>query len=109
MKSHASMNRIYRLVFNVALGIWVAVAENAKGRGKGGRAASALLAVLAILSPSTYAANAADAIRTGGAGTVTTVGNTTTINQTSQRLALDWKQWRAKLCHLSSPMPKPSR
>mgnify|MGYP000081790542 CR=1 FL=1 len=92
MKSHASMNRIYRLVFNVALGIWVAVAENAKGRGKGGRAASALLTVLAILSPSTYAANAADAIRTGGAGTVTTVGNTTTINQTSQRLALDWTQ-----------------
>ena len=41
MKSHASMNRIYRLVFNAALGIWVAVAENARGKGKGGRAASA--------------------------------------------------------------------
>jgi filamentous hemagglutinin family protein len=92
MKSHASMNRIYRLVFNAALGIWVAVAENAKGRGKGGRAASALIAVLAIISPNAYAANAADATRVGGAGTVTTVGNTTTINQTSQRLALDWTQ-----------------
>ena len=41
MKSHASMNRIYRLVFNAALGMWVAVAENARGKGKGGRAASA--------------------------------------------------------------------
>ena len=90
MSSHASMNRIYRLVFNAALGIWVAVAENAKGRGKGGRAASALLAVLAILSPSAYAANAADATLRGGTGTVATVGNTTTINQTSQRMALDW-------------------
>ncbi|MES2945977.1 MAG: filamentous hemagglutinin N-terminal domain-containing protein, partial [Pseudomonadota bacterium] len=42
MKSHASMNRIYRLVWNETLNLWVAVAENAKGRGKGGRAASAL-------------------------------------------------------------------
>ena len=89
MKSHASMNRIYRLVFNAALGIWVAVAENAKGRGKGGRAASALLAVLAILSPSAYAANAADASVVGGSGTVATTGLTTTINQASQRLAID--------------------
>ena len=36
MKSHASMNRIYRLVWNAALSLWVAVAENAKGHGKGG-------------------------------------------------------------------------
>ena len=55
MKSHASMNRIYRLVFNAATGMYVAVAENAKGRGKGGRAASSLLAVLALLSPAAYA------------------------------------------------------
>lgn len=34
MKSHASMNRIYRLVWNQILNLWVAVAENAKGRGK---------------------------------------------------------------------------
>ncbi len=95
MKSHASMNRIYRLVFNAALGIWVAVAENARGRGKGGRAASALLSVLAILtaiSPSAYAANAANATVVGGAGTVATTGLATTINQTSQRLAIDWTQ-----------------
>jgi filamentous hemagglutinin family protein len=92
MKSHASINRIYRLVFNAALGIWVAVAENAKGRGKGGRPASALIAVLAIISPAAYAANAADASVVVGAGSVVTSGLTTTINQTSQRLAIDWTQ-----------------
>jgi filamentous hemagglutinin family protein len=92
MKSHASMNRIYRLVFNAALGIWVAVAENARGKGKAGRAASALLAVLAIISPAAHAANAADATLRGGTGTVATVGNTTTVNQTSQRMAIDWTQ-----------------
>ncbi len=92
MTSHASMNRIYRLVFNAALGIWVAVAENAKGRGKGGRAASALIAVLAVLSPAAHAASAADATVVSGAGTVATAGLNTTINQTSQRLAIDWTQ-----------------
>ena len=63
MKSHASMNRIYRLVWNAVLGIWVAVAESARGRGKGGRAASALIGVLAMTSPGTYAADAANAVR----------------------------------------------
>ncbi len=35
MKKHASLNRIFRLVWNDALGAVVAVAECAKGRGKG--------------------------------------------------------------------------
>ena len=42
MKNHASMNRIYRLVWNAALSIWVAVAENAKGRSKGGSSRSSV-------------------------------------------------------------------
>ena len=95
MKSHASMNRIYRLVFNAALGMWVAVAENARGRGKGGRAASALISVLsmlAIVHPSADAADAANATVKGGTGSVATLGTATTITQTSQRLALDWTQ-----------------
>ena len=33
------MNRIYRLVWNAALGLWAVAAENARGRGKAGRAA----------------------------------------------------------------------
>ena len=98
MKNHASMNRIYRLVWNAALGLWVAVAENAKGRGKGGSSRSrvtfaSLLTALALLAPPwqlTYAASAANAAVVGGAGTVSTAGNTTTINQATARLAIDW-------------------
>jgi len=122
MKSHASMNRIYRLVWNAALSLWVAVAENAKGMSKGGsactsvqwdsvqaaegrgqggggtgfrlntacRAALVLLASLAVLTHEAHAADAANASVSTGAGTVSTVGNTTTINQASQRLAIDW-------------------
>ena len=90
MKSHASMNRIYRLVWNAALNLWVAVAENARGRGKGGRAASALLAVLAISSSAAHAADAAHAAVVVGTGSIATQGLATTVNQTSQRLAIDW-------------------
>ncbi|AYQ29893.1 MULTISPECIES: filamentous hemagglutinin N-terminal domain-containing protein [unclassified Polaromonas] len=112
MKSHASMNRIYRLVWNTALSLWVAVAENAKGRGKGSpvpgglapaalqaggfrlntacRAALVLVAALAAPAHEALAANAADASVSAGAGSVSTLGNTTTIHQASQRMAIDW-------------------
>ncbi|CAN7228542.1 YDG domain-containing protein [Polaromonas sp. LjRoot131] len=122
MKSHASMNRIYRLVWNAALSLWVAVAENAKGRSKGGsvrgsvlfdpaladaaeggggggsgfrlnsacRAALVLLASLVVLTHEAHAADAANAAVSAGSGSVSTLGNTTTIHQSSQRLAIDW-------------------
>ena len=91
------MNRIYRLVWNAALSLWVAVAENAKGRGKAGRASSgratraaAAVAALALLSPQAWGADAANAAVTAGSGSVATAGTTTTITQASQRLAIDW-------------------
>ncbi|WP_411877755.1 GLUG motif-containing protein [Polaromonas sp. YR568] len=94
MKNHASMNRIYRLVWNAALKLWVAVAENAKGRGKAGsvrnKAALLMLVPLAALMPDVRAADAANATVTAGAASVATAGNTTTINQASQRAAIDW-------------------
>jgi filamentous hemagglutinin family protein len=112
MKSHASMNRIYRLVWNEALNLWVAVAENAKGRSKGGssrssveftstaasggfwlkstcRAALALLSSL-VFAGAVQAADAANATVSAGVGNVATVGNTTTVTQGSNRLAIDW-------------------
>lgn len=123
MKSHASMNRIYRLVWNAALCLWVAVAENAKGRSKGGslrssvdcssvhegdggnggdggssgftlqaqcRAALVVIISTALIFPRAHAADAANAAVVAGAGTVATSGLTTTINQGSQNLAIDW-------------------
>ena len=52
MYSHASINRLYRLVWNEALMIWMAVAETARGRGKSGtgkRRTAALMALSANL------------------------------------------------------------
>src|SRR5580698_8405370 len=37
MNDHASMNRIYRLIFSEVRSAWVPVAETARGRGKSGR------------------------------------------------------------------------
>jgi filamentous hemagglutinin family protein len=110
MKSHASMNRIYRLVWNAALGLWMAVAENARGRGRGGSAlgsvafasmppggldlrASCRAALVMAVSLSFFNAHAADAVNasvSAGAAGIATVGNITTINQSSQRVAIDW-------------------
>jgi len=107
------MNHIYRTLWNTALGACVAVAETAKGAGKGAssgsraavvdvtgpdgftlkpacRAALMLLAALSLCTPQAQAANAADATVSLGNGSVATTGNTTTINQASQRLAIDW-------------------
>jgi filamentous hemagglutinin family protein len=95
MKSHASINRIYRLVWSPVSSCWVAVAENVRGHGRatsGPRLVAAALA-LAVASwgmPSAYAADAANAAVNAGTGTVATMGNTTTITQASQRLAIDW-------------------
>src|SRR6202167_2115261 len=40
MNHHASMNRIYRLIWSEVRSAWVPVAETARGRGKSGRARS---------------------------------------------------------------------
>ncbi|MGC1174186.1 YDG domain-containing protein [Polaromonas sp.] len=107
------MNHIYRTLWSAALGACVAVAETAKGAGKGTssrshitvvdatesdgftlkpacRAALVLLAALSLCTPQANAANAADATVSLGSGNVATTGNTTTITQASQRLAIDW-------------------
>jgi filamentous hemagglutinin family protein len=94
------MNHIYRLVWSSLAQAWVAVAENARAHGKATRAAKSvawpemattlLLSGAILITPYTYAANAADATVTLGSGSVSTVGNTTTIKQNSQNLAIDW-------------------
>lgn len=91
------MNRIYRLVWNAALSVWVAVAENSRGCGKGGSSRTRagfvsvmVLAVCSLFAAQAYAADAANAAVVAGAGNVATTGNVTTITQTTQRLAIDW-------------------
>jgi filamentous hemagglutinin family protein len=89
------MNCIYRIVWSHVSNSWVAVAENVRGRGKSTNGPRLVAAALALAGaswgmPSAYAADAANAAVSAGTAGIATVGNTTTINQGSQRVAIDW-------------------
>ena len=88
MKRHASMNRVFRLVWSRVWNAWVAVAETARGRGKGSRrklvaAALSLSAAIAQAAPSGGQVVA-------GTGSISQSGATTTIQQASPNLSLNW-------------------
>ncbi len=94
------MNRIYRLVWNHVSNNWVCCAENAKGRSKSSsvRSAGVVNAMAAVLAGTTLFSPWAQAGPTGaqvsvGSGSVTQTGSNTTINQTSQSLAINWQSF----------------
>ena len=101
MKHYDSLNCIYRLVWNQTLNIWVAVAESAKGQGKSisrskimvTATAAATAAALSLgLAPPALAAPT-DGQVVAGAASVSQAGSTTTINQSSQNLAINWQDF----------------
>ena len=97
MKRHASMNRTYRLVWNSTLSAFIAVAENAKGRGKSGSARKLIAAALSLASaafivPEAMAGPTGGQI-SAGAGSIAQSGNTTTIIQSTQNLAINWQSF----------------
>ncbi|THC44210.1 MBG domain-containing protein [Massilia sp. Mn16-1_5] len=92
------MNNTYRLVWNATLGLWQAAPETAKGRGKNksSRALRPLLASVALALASS--ASAGPELPTGGNvvagnGSITQSGSTTTIDQASAKLAIDWQSF----------------
>jgi len=117
MHGHASANRAFRLVWRAASCTWVAVAEHARGRGKGGvaRARGLLLlvfsgmlyvspalaappspnpALLGIQSPAAPLL-APGTLPTGaqvvqGQAALSQVGSTLTVQQASARLVTNW-------------------
>lgn len=115
MKSHSAINRIYRLVWSATLGVWLAVAENVRGCGKGGsarsrvalckhtatagftlhaicRGALALVGALAFVGAPVLAGPVSGVVAVG-TGSIRQSGGATTINQASQRLAIDWSSF----------------
>jgi filamentous hemagglutinin family protein len=81
------MNHVFRLVWNARSGAWSAAAESARRR-RGGIAGALLLALCceALALPQGAQLNA-------GAGSVAGNGTGMTINQTSQRMALNWQSF----------------
>jgi len=85
------MNRVYRLVWSNTASAWVAVAESARGRGKG--ASRKLIAAAILLAASAAHAAPAGGQVSAGVGTINQSGQTTTINQSSQNLSLNWQSF----------------
>ena len=95
MYSHASLNRIYRLVWSAVHQTWVVASELAGGRGKSSSTpllSAALLASLAGLSGGAGAAPQGGQV-VGGSGSISTIGATTTITQASDKLSLNWQSF----------------
>ncbi|MET0378838.1 MAG: ESPR-type extended signal peptide-containing protein, partial [Spongiibacteraceae bacterium] len=91
MKRHGSMNRVYRLIWSCAQSAWIPVAELARGRGK---SSLRKLSVAAFSLASTAALAGPEGGQVvAGMGTVSQAGATTTINQSSQNLSLNWQSF----------------
>ncbi|PMR71990.1 filamentous hemagglutinin N-terminal domain-containing protein, partial [Billgrantia endophytica] len=101
------MNRTYRIVWKVARGVWQAVGEHVRGTGKGrngGRPARSprlpiggLLVAWSLsvaLVPTALASGLPGGERiVGGAGGFDRHGNQLTIEQHSQNLAIEWRDF----------------
>lgn len=84
------MNHIYRLIWNDTLGTFVAVAENARARGKRNGLKLASAAVLSALAFTAHALPTGGRISAGAGGIAQSV-NTMTVNQSSQNFAVNWQ------------------
>ncbi len=85
------MNHIYRIVWNQVSNAWVAVAESARGRGKG--SSRKLVAAALSLTASFAQAAPVGGQVVSGAGNMVQSAHTTTITQSSQNLSLNWQSF----------------
>jgi filamentous hemagglutinin family protein len=92
MDRHASINRIYRLVWSHVHKTWVVVAESARGRGKKTRRKLLAASALAAAAQLAHAGPTGGQV-TAGSGSIQQSGSTTTINQSSQNLSLSWQSF----------------
>ncbi|MDD2775950.1 MAG: GLUG motif-containing protein [Gallionella sp.] len=97
MKRHASMNRVYRLIWSQVLNTWVCCAENAKGHGKSISGRKLIAAALALmggvfLTPLAMAGPVGGQV-SAGAGTISQTGVNTTITQNTANLAINWQDF----------------
>ncbi|RAM61347.1 filamentous hemagglutinin [Herbaspirillum rubrisubalbicans] len=89
---HASMNRIYRLVWSHVQQAWVIVSERTRGQGKKVSRRLAAAAALSVASALAMAGPSGGAV-TAGSGSISQSGNTTTITQGSQNLSVNWQSF----------------
>jgi filamentous hemagglutinin family protein len=88
MNPHGSLNRVFRLVWRHALSRWIPVAETKCANGK--RSTRLLIAATLSLTASLVEAGPLGGKVVSGAATISTSATTTTVQQASQNLSLNW-------------------
>ena len=88
-----SLNHVYRLVWNDALGVYVPVAEFASARRKRSGSAAALTAALLLSGPALAADLPTGGNVVAGAGSISQNGSAMTINQQTGKMAVDWQSF----------------
>ncbi|OWY34774.1 YDG domain-containing protein [Herbaspirillum aquaticum] len=91
MTGHASLNRIYRLVWSTVHQAWVAVSEVSRSQGKS-RNRQRLAAAL-LMSPLLAQAGPVGGQVTAGSGSIAQSGTTTTVTQSSQSMSANWQSF----------------
>lgn len=92
MYRHASLNRIYRLVWSRVHQAWVIASEVTRGQGKAARS-KLLLASVVFATTNLAQAGPTGGQVTAGSGSINQSGNTTTITQNSQNLSVNWQSF----------------
>ena len=89
------MNRIYRLVWSRTQQAWIPVSEISGGLARGGNKStrSKLLVASLSLCSAIAQANPSGGVVTAGSGSIAQTANTTTIQQSSQNLSLNWNSF----------------
>jgi filamentous hemagglutinin family protein len=86
------MNHIYRTIWNEALGVWMAVSELAKGRGKqASKRQKLFIAGLLLCSSSVWALPTGNELVAGQATVATPNAGQLQINQASQKAVINWQ------------------
>lgn len=88
-----SLNHSYRLVWSYEQDGWVAVPETAKGRGK---SSLRLLVSALLLAPVLALSGPTGGNVTSGSAAINQSGTVTSINQSSQRAAINWQGFSVK-------------
>lgn len=88
----ATLNHSYRLVWNKALGAFVAVAELARTLRKGGTAGATALLLSCLPLPALATLPTGGTVE-AGTGSISQNGNAMTINQGSDKLAINWQSF----------------
>ncbi|WP_288255173.1 filamentous hemagglutinin N-terminal domain-containing protein [uncultured Hydrogenophaga sp.] len=85
------MNRIYTTVWSHTISAWTVVSETARSRGK--RGATRLAGALLLAPVAALAQLPTGGSIVAGQGSLNQAGNTLTVNQGSDKLAIDWQSF----------------